>query len=81
MSVQKPQLAGYLLIGNRSKFIYSEGSTAWLCDSPQFRSRLYETDNGFDRIPIYYQDTVMYTDTKTRRNLNCASPTSCQNNP
>ena len=30
MSVQNPQLAGYLLIGNRSKFLYVEGSTAWL---------------------------------------------------
>ena len=30
MSVQNPQLAGFLLTGNRSNFLYVEGSTAWL---------------------------------------------------
>ena len=30
MSVENPQLAGFLLTGNRSNFLYVEGSTAWL---------------------------------------------------
>ena len=30
MSVKNPQLAGFLLTGNRSNFLYVEGSTAWL---------------------------------------------------
>ena len=30
MSVENPQLAGVLLTGNRSNFLYVEGSTAWL---------------------------------------------------
>ena len=30
MSVQNPQLDGFLLIGNRSKLLHVEGSTAWL---------------------------------------------------
>ena len=36
MSVQIPQLAGFLLTGNRSNFLYIEGSTAWLYDCPHF---------------------------------------------
>ena len=32
MSVQNPQLTGFLLTGNRSNFLYVEGSTAWLYD-------------------------------------------------
>ena len=40
MSVQKPQLAGFLLTGNRSNFLYVEGSTAWLYDCPRFLSPL-----------------------------------------
>ena len=36
MSVQNPQLAGSLLIGNRSNFLYVEGSTAWLYDCSNF---------------------------------------------
>ena len=38
MSVQNPQLAGFLLTGNRSIFLYVEGSTAWLYDYPHFLS-------------------------------------------
>ena len=34
LSVQNPQLAGFLLTGNRSNFF--SGSTAWLYDCPQF---------------------------------------------
>ena len=30
MSVQNPQLAGFLLTGTRSIFLYVEGSIAWL---------------------------------------------------
>ena len=36
MSVQNPQLAGFLSTGNRSNFFYVEGSTAWLYDCPHF---------------------------------------------
>ena len=41
MSVKNPQLAGFLLTGNRSNFLYVEGSTAWLYDCPHFISPLY----------------------------------------
>ena len=67
MSVQNPQLTGYLLTGNRSNFLYVEGSTAWLKDCSQIFSPLYESDKCFGRIPIYYQDTVMYLDPITRQ--------------
>ena len=40
MSVQNPQIAGFLLTGNRSNFLYVEGSTAWLYDCPHFLSFL-----------------------------------------
>ena len=36
MSVKNPQLAGFLLTGYRSIFLYVEGSTAWLYDCPFF---------------------------------------------
>ena len=54
MSVQNPQLAGFLLTGNRSNFLYVEGSTAWLYDCPHFLSPLYKADRCFDRIPIHF---------------------------
>ena len=66
MSVQNPQLAGFLSTGNRSNFLYVEGSTAWLYDCPHFLSPLYIADRCFDRIPIHFIDTLMYVDPITR---------------
>ena len=34
MSVQNPHFAGFLLSGNRSNFLYVEGSTAWIYYCP-----------------------------------------------
>ena len=62
MSVKSPHLAGFLLTGNRSNFLYNERSTAWLYDCPHFISPLYKADKCFDRIPIHYRETIMYAD-------------------
>ena len=35
-SVQNPEIAGFLLTGNRSNFLYVEGSAAWFYDCPHF---------------------------------------------
>ena len=56
MSVKNPQLAGFLLTGSCSNFLYVEGSTAWLYDYPHFISPLYKADECFDRIPIHYRE-------------------------
>ena len=71
-SVQNPQLAGFLSIGNHSNFLYVEGSTAWLYDCPHFLSPLYKADRCFDRIPIHFKDTLMYVDPITRQTYDYA---------
>ena len=81
MSVKNPQLAGFLLTGNRSNFLYVEGSTAWLYDCPHFISPLYKADKCFDRIPIHYRETIMYVDPITRQTFNYATPIECGKNP
>ena len=68
MSVQNTQPAGFLLTGNRSNFLYVEGSTAWFHDCPHFLSPLYFSDRCFDRFPIHFKDTLMYVDPITREN-------------
>ena len=80
MSVQNPQLAGLLLTGNRSNFLYVEGSTAWLYVCPLFLSPLYKADRCFDRIPILFKDTLMYVDPNTRQTNDYATPIACDNN-
>ena len=83
MPVQNPQLAGFLLTGNRSNFFYVEGSTAWLYDCPHFLSPLYKAHICFDRIPIHihFKDTLMYVDPITRQTCDYATPITCDNNP
>ena len=81
MSVKNPQLAGFLLIGSRSNFLYVEGSTARLYDCPHFISPLYKADKCFDRIPIHYRETIMYVDPITRQTFNYATLIECGNNP
>ena len=55
MSVQNPQLAGFVLTGNRGNFFFVEGSTAWLYECPHFLSPFYKADCCFDRTPIHNQ--------------------------
>ena len=81
MSVQNPPLAGFPLTGNRSTFLYVEGSTAWLHDCPHFLSSLYKADRFFDRIPIHFEDTLMYVDTITRQTYDYVTPITCDNKP
>ena len=81
LSVKNPQLAGFLLTGNRSNFLYVEGSTAWLYDCPHFISPLYKADKCFDRIPTHYRETIMYVDPMTRQTFNYATPIKCGNYP
>ena len=81
MSVKNPQLAGFLLTGNCSNFLYVEGYTAWLNDCPHFISPPYKADKCFDRIPIHYRETIMYVDPTTRQTFNYATQIECGNNP
>ena len=74
MSVQNPQLAGLLLTGNRSQFLYVEGSTAWLYNFSHFLLPLHKTDRCFDRLPIHFKDTLMYVDPITRQTFDYATP-------
>ena len=81
MSVQNSQLAGFLSTGNRSNFLYVEGSTAWFYDCPHSLSPLYKADRCFDRIPIHFKATLMYVDPITRQTYDYATQITCDNIP
>ena len=38
LSMENPRLAGYMLTGNRSMFLSTDGSLAWLYHCPLMRS-------------------------------------------
>ena len=81
MSVLSPHSAGFLLTRNRISFFHVEKSTAWLYDSPYFRSPLYKADSCSDRIHIHFKDTNMYVDTITRQTYDSSTPIACVSNP
>ena len=81
MSVKNPQLAGFLLTGNRSNFLNVAGSRAWLYDCPHFLSPLYKAHCCFDRKPVQYKDTLKYVDPFTRQTYEYATPIPCDKNP
>ena len=81
MSVKNPQFPGFFLTQNRKNFLYVEGSTAWLCDCPHHLSPLYIAEQGYDKIPVIYLDTVMYVDPFTRQTFECSYQIPCENNP
>ena len=78
LSVQNPQLDGFLLTGNRSSFLFVN-CLALQC--PHFLSPLYKTYRRFDRIPLHFKDTLMYVDPITRQTFDSATPLACDNNP
>ena len=63
MSVQNPQLAAFLLPGNRSNFLYVVGFTAWLYDCPHFLSPLYKPE------PIKRKPPLMFTPSQIKTTI------------
>ena len=63
MSVQNPQLAGFLLPGNRSNFLYVEGFSAWLYDCHHFLSPLYKPE------PIKRKPPLMFTPSQIKTTI------------
>ena len=82
MSVQNPQLAGFLLTGNRSNFLYVEGSTAWLYDCPHrtYHHFINQINVLIKYLYILKIQLCMYTPL-TRQTFNYATPIECDNNP
>ena len=81
MSVQNPLPVGYLSTGNRSTFLALESSSARSHNSTWLLSTLHGADKSFDRIPLYYQDAVLYVDPITRQAIDYATPIACDNGP
>ena len=66
MSKVNPQLAGYLLTGNRSNFITIDAGIAWLYDCKLEMSPLYVDTICYDKIPVQYNGEIKYVDPITR---------------
>ena len=58
LALENPRLAGYMLNGNRSMFLETDGSVAWLYHCPKVHSTLHTMNQCFDKIPIRYRGQI-----------------------
>ena len=77
LSLENARLAGYMLTGNRSMFLETDGSLAWLYSCPQVRSPLHTLNQCYDKIPILYKGQIQFLDPITEQTLPDALPQNC----
>ena len=74
---ENPRLAGYILAGNRSMFLETDGSFAWLYHCPMVHSPLHTMNQCYDRIPIPYESEIRFVDPITRQTYPDAVTPNC----
>ena len=77
LPLKNPRLAGYMLTGNRSMFLETDGSLAWLYHCPLVHSRLHTMNQCYDRILILYEGHIQFIDPITRRTHAAADLQNC----
>ena len=77
LSLENPRLAGYLLTGNLSMFLKTDGSLAWLYHCPLVHSPLHTMNQCYDCIPILYEGQIQFVDPITRQTHPAANIQNC----
>ena len=67
LSIENARLAGYMLTGNHSMFLSTDGSLAWLYHCPLMRSPPHVMNQCYDKIPIFYKIAIFFVDPITRQ--------------
>ena len=69
LAVLKIPYAGYLLSGNRSNFLDSEGNILrfYTCTKKVSPLYVFEDKRCYKRIPIFYKNKILFVDTLSRR--------------
>ena len=77
LSLENPRLAGYIINGNRSMFLESDGCLAWLYHCPVVQSSLHTKNQCYHRIPILYKGQIQFVDPLTRQTRPAANLQKC----
>ena len=77
LSIENPRLAGYMLTGNRCRFLSTDGSLTRLYHCPLMRSPPHEMNQCYDKIPIFYKNAIFFVDSVTRQNYPDAQVQNC----
>ena len=77
LSLENPRLAGYMLTGNPSIFLETDGSLAWLYHCPLVHSPFHTLNQCYDRIPILYEGQIQFADPITGQTHPAANIQNC----
>ena len=77
LSMENPRLAGYMLTGNCSIFLSTDGSLAWLYHCPLMRSPTQVINQCYDKVPIFYINAIFFVDPITRQTYPVAQVQNC----
>ena len=77
LSMENPSLAGYTLTENRSVFLSTDGSLAWLYHCPLMRSPPHVMNQYYDQIPIFYKNAIFFVDPISRQTYPDAQVQNC----
>ena len=65
LALENPRLAGYMLTGNRSKFLKTDGRVAWLHYCPKVHWTLHTMNQCYKKIPNLYRGKIHFVDPNT----------------
>ena len=77
LALENPRLAGYMLTGNRSMFLETDGGVAWLYHCPKCHSPLHTMSQCYDKIPILYRGQSQFVNPITRQTYPHARTQKC----
>ena len=75
--METPRLAGFMLTGNRSMFLSTDGSLAWFYHGPLMRFPLKVMNQYFDKIPNFNKNAIFFVDPVTRQTYPDAQVQTC----
>ena len=67
LSMENPGVARYMQTENRSMFLSTDGSLAWLYHCPLTHSSSHVMNQCYDKIPIFYKKAIFFVDPITRQ--------------
>ena len=77
LSMENPRLVGYMLTGNRSMFLGTDGSLARLYHCPLMRSPPHVMNQYYDKIPIFPKNSIFFANPITRQTYPDAQVQNC----
>ena len=77
LSLEIPRLAGYMLTGNRSIILQTDGSLAWLYHCALVHTPLHLMNQCYDAIPILCEGQIQFVDPITRQTHPAANLKNC----